>query len=464
MAHDPMSTSRPLADAPAPAAAPVNPDQDVLPAPDLSAAPAEPGGDQPTAPTEPLPVTPLPGPAPLADASPATADPPPTPQAAPTVQVHALDWQAIRKAVDPAALRSRMRAIVEGMEGLLDRVSGPGMLFDSDRANADDRAVQIASFEAAAPLWIIGDLHGDLLALAQIRAHGLAGNCPAPRIIFLGDFFDDQGLGLELLLRVFELIVQAPQQVCVVAGNHDEALSFDGTRFSSSVSPGDFADFLNAHRTHEWIERAGKLAVRLAARSPRALFFPDGLLVAHGGFPLADLHARLLETGDWNDAACLSDFVWTRAHPKARRKMPNRFSRGSQFGHEDFADFCALSARLGRPVTHMVRGHDHVQERYAIFPAYQAHPVLATVALSRRLPREAFGSYERAPTMALVVEGRLPQVYQLNIPAELINEVFPQPPASEARPRRRRRPERRDAALPELRHDQGHARPVRSLP
>jgi hypothetical protein len=29
---------------------------------------------------------------------------------------------------------------------------------------------------------------------------------------------------------------------------------------------------------------------------------------------------------------------------KARKKMPNRFSRGSQFGHEDFADFCALSA------------------------------------------------------------------------------------------------------------------------
>ena len=282
------------------------------------------------------------------------------------------------------------------------------------------------------PLWIIGDLLALGAALAQIQAHALVGNDPAPRIIFLGDFFDDQGLGLELLLGVFELIVQAPQRVCVVAGNHDESLSFDGTRFASSVSPGDFADFLNAHRSHEWIERTGKLAVRLAARSPRALFFSDGLLVAHGGFPLGNLHAQLLETGDWNDAACLSDFVWTRAHPKARRKMPNRFARGSQFGYEDFADFCALSARLGRPVTHLVRGHDHVQERYAIFPAYQAHPVLTTVALSRRLPREAFGPFERAPTLALMVENHLPQVYQLNSPAGLVNEVFPQPPASEA--------------------------------
>jgi hypothetical protein len=437
MAHDPMNPFRLPADASPPASAPVIPCPDDLPAPGLSAAPAATGEEQPAAPAEPLPATPSAG-APaesLAGCSPAPADAPPAPQALPAVQVYALDWQAIRQAVDPLALRARMRAIVEGMEILLDGAGGPGMLFDSDRAHPDDRAIRVASFEAAAPLWIIGDLHGDLLALeaalAQIRAHGLAGNHPAPRIIFLGDFFDDQGMGLELLLRVFELIVQAPQQVCVVAGNHDEALSFDGTRFTSSVSPGDFADFLNAHRSHEWIERAGKLAVRLAARTPRALFFPDGLLVSHGGFPLGDLHAQLLETGDWNDPACLSDFVWTRAHPKARRKMPNRFSRGSQFGYEDFGDFCALSERLGRPVTHLVRGHDHVQERYAIFPAYQAHPVLTTVALSRRLHREPFGPYERAPTLALVVEGGLPQVYQLNIPAALINEVFPQPPASE---------------------------------
>ena len=344
--------------------------------------------------------------------------------------MHALDWQAIRSAVNPAALRARMRTIVEQMEALLDRAGGPGMLFDSDREHDGDRVIHVSAMDAVAPLWIIGDLHGDLLALesalAQIQAHAMAqGGGNAPRIIFLGDFFDDQGLGLELLLRVFELITQAPERICVIAGNHDEALSYDGRRFATSVSPGDFADFLNANLAHEWIERTGKLAVRLTARAPRALFMPDGLLVAHAGFPLADLHARLAETSNWNDPACLSDFVWVRMHPKARRKMPNRFSRGSQFGYEDFADFCALSAQLGRPVTHMVRGHDHPDERYAIYPAYHAHPVLTTVALSRRLPREQFGPHVRAPTLARVIENALPQVYQLHIPAELIHEVFP---------------------------------------
>ena len=311
------------------------------------------------------------------------------PSILPVIEVKDLDWKAIGEAVDAKAIRARMRAAVERMETLLDEAGGPGMLFDGDRTHAGDRALKVSTTNDASPLWIIGDLHGDLLALesalAQIRRHVPPADAGPARIVFLGDFFDDEGFGLEVLVRLFKLIVEAPQRVCVIAGNHDEALSYDGSRFASSVSPSDFADFLNANLAHEWIVRAGKLALRLTAHAPRALFFPDGLLVAHGGFPLGDLHAALAASGDWNDPACLSDFVWTRAHPKARRKMPNRFSRGSQFGYEDFADFCALSARLGRPITHMVRGHDHVEERYAIYPAYHAHPVLTTVALSRRL-------------------------------------------------------------------------------
>ncbi len=350
----------------------------------------------------------------------------PPPEFPAAIEVRDLDWQRIRAAVDAEAIRARMRAAVEGMEALLDRAGGPGMLFDSDREHADDRAIRVvATDDDPGPLWIIGDLHGDLLALEASLALILRETGSA-RIVFLGDFIDDEGFGLEVLVRLFELIVEAPQRVCVIAGNHDEALSYDGARFASSVSPGDFADFLNANLSDEWTTRAGRVALRLTAHAARSLFFPDGLLVAHGGFPLVDLHPALEAKSDWNAPACLSDFVWARAHPKARRKLPNRFSRGSQFGYEDFADFCALTARLGRPITHFVRGHDHVEDRYAIYPAYRAHPVLTTVALSRRLPREGFGPHERAPTLTRVVPGSLPQVYQLYPPLELINEVFPQ--------------------------------------
>ena len=60
----------------------------------------------------------------------------PVPGTLPVVDVRELDWQAIRKAVDGQAIRARLRTAVEGMETLLDRVGGPGMLFDADRAHA----------------------------------------------------------------------------------------------------------------------------------------------------------------------------------------------------------------------------------------------------------------------------------------------------------------------------------------
>ena len=362
----------------------------------------------------------------LADSEAAALPPPPIPT---VIDVHDLDWDRVATSVAPGAVRARMRGTVEQLETLLDSEGGLRMLFDGERENRADRALRIVEISDA-PLWFIGDLHGDLLALEAAltlidRESEREGHAPA-RIVLLGDLFDDGGYGLETLLRVYEVMLQRWGHLCLVAGNHDEALGYNGSRFTATVSPSDFSDFLNENLAHEWIGRAGKLAVRIAAEAPRALFFPDGLLVAHGGFPLRDLHERLAHTRDWNDPECLIDFVWTRAHPRARKKLPNRTTRGSQFGYEDFAAFCELSATLGRPVTHMIRGHDHVEERYEIYPAYARTPVLTTVALSRRLARELFGPFVRVPTVARWIRGSLPQVHRLHIPEEYIRRCYPE--------------------------------------
>jgi hypothetical protein len=356
----------------------------------------------------------------------------PIASAAPTlsavIDVRDLDWTAIRAAFDKSRDTAGIRTIVERAEALLSRKGGPGLLFDADREDENDRVIRVRELPADGTLWIIGDLHGDLLALeaALHLIYRESDDGGPPRIVFLGDFFDDGGYGLEVLLRVFKLLVESPASVCVVIGNHEEALGHGSTGFTSTVSPADFVDFLNAHLADEWIRRSGQLAMRLAAVAPRALILPDGLLITHGGFPLVDLHEELRETRAWNDPRCLSDFTWTRAHPRARKKMPNRNTRGSSFGYEDFAAFCALSAELGHPVTHMVRGHDHVDERFEIPQAYAANPVLTTVALSRQLPRELIGPYERVPTVARWVSGALPEVYRLHVPADLVQELYPQ--------------------------------------
>ncbi len=360
----------------------------------------------------------------------------------PVVDVVDLDWDAVRRAADPAAVRARLPEAVDRLEALLDREGGPGFLFDADRAAPDDRAIRVVGDDPARPLWFVGDLHGDLLALEAALAlvrrpadggapHDGAG-AGAPRLVFLGDLFDDGAHGVEVLARVFELLADDPGSVCLLAGNHDEALRWTGERFASVVSPSDFADSLNARPDDAAAARAGRLAVRLFERAPRALFFPDGLLAAHAGFPLVDLHADLAASGDFNDPRALTDFAWVRLHPKARRKLPNRASRGSQFGREDWDDFCALAARLGRPVTHLVRGHDHVEERWEVPPAYAAHPVLTTVALSRRLPRELFGPFVRVPTVARRVPGALPQVHRLHLPEAMVRALYPEAEAADA--------------------------------
>ena len=369
---------------------------------------------------------------PAADAPPAPADLPP-PAVLPVVEVESLDWDAVRAAVDPAAVRARARDILDRAEALLDREDGPGFLFDADRASPDDRAIHVRARDANTPLWIIGDLHGDLLtleaALATIQHVDGASGTP-PQLVFLGDLFDDGGYGLEVLLRVFEIATASPGTTCIVAGNHDEALAFDGTRFTSSVSPSDFADRLDAEPDDDRDARgrAGGAVVRDGA----ARAVPAGRAADHArGFPLVDLHAELEASGDWNAPQVLSDFAWTRAHPKARKKLPNRASRGSQYGYEDFAAFCALATRLGRRVTHLARGHDHVEERWAVYPAYAAHPVLTTVALSRRLEREVFGPYVRVPTIARWAPDALPQVHRLHVPEAHVRELYPEPAPTE---------------------------------
>jgi hypothetical protein len=349
------------------------------------------------------------------------------------VDINDLDWSKVEKTLTESNPLSRIAQIVANFQQLLEQKAGRGMLFDPYRSDPKDHAIQLTRLDDHAPLWFIGDLHGDLLALEAalllIREHSLHGSSEA-RIVFLGDLFDDEGYGLATVLRAFELASQSPDRICIIAGNHDEALRHDGVRFHSVVEPSDFSGLLNANLGNADIVTLGKMVAAYFASAPRALFLPDGLLVAHGGFPLADLHAQLWETGNWNDERCLTDFVWSRAHPTARKKLPNRHSKGSQFGYEDFATFCSLAESLGRRVTHMIRGHDHVEQRFAVYPAYTPHPILTINTLSRRLPREFSGAFERTPAVALYRKDALPQVFRLQVPAAMIGTFYAQQPAA----------------------------------
>ncbi len=365
------------------------------------------------------------GAAPSASAAPAAA---PAAPAASVLEVRELDWDAIRAAVAHPPLGERAERIIAGMEQRLSGGGPLGLAFEESAAGPGDRAIQIGEEWPLSEVWFIGDVHGDLLALEAALQHiDRSGGGPGARIVFLGDLFDDGRHAAQVVLRVFELLLNGPARITIVAGNHDEALAYADGRFQSTVLPSDFTDWLNRHVDDPLAVRLGHVIIQFFARAPRALFFPDGLLVAHGGIPHTDLHEELAKTGNWNDPRILQDFVWLRAHPRARKRIPNRTTRGSEFGRDDFTAFCGVATKLGRPIERMLRGHDHVEERFAVYPAWKANPVLTMNTLSHRLPREVFGPYPRVPVVGKWVRGELPEVRRLFVPPELIQEIYPEP-------------------------------------
>ncbi|HNX18952.1 MAG TPA: metallophosphoesterase [Acidobacteriota bacterium] len=277
-------------------------------------------------------------------------------------------------------------------------------------------------------IWAIGDIHGDLLALeCCVAAIARAAGDRPHLVLLLGDLIDDGALSYDTMLRAMELLAAAPGRFALLAGNHDVALSYDeatGT-FASDVEPGDLADDLNRMRQDEAVVAAGRAYVRLIARTPRALFLPDGTLAAHGGVPQRDLWDGLATPGDLDDALCRNDFVWCRASERARRRLPSRAMRGAEFGCEDFAEFCALaSGRLGLPLGRMLRGHDHFEGRFCLYERYRANPIVGVNALSRRLDRELFGAFARRPVVARWRAGEAIEVFPVAVPASSVESQF----------------------------------------
>ena len=354
---------------------------------------------------------------------------PPPPPPAPTVNlIDAVlsenDWRAVRFAVDLAKRQLETESLVDFLAGNL-----PRMLFDEFRKNPTDRVIVVPELSNNENLWFIGDIHGDLLGL-ECALHYIRSFAPdpPPKLVFLGDLFDDGVDSYEVVLRIAQLIRDQPDAVCLLAGNHDEGLAFDDGKFHSSVQPCEFSDWLNHQPARSIQRQIGRATIKLFANLPRAVFLPDGLFVAHGGFPLKDLWEGIQSVDHLNDPKCLQDFVWTRASETARTKIPNRCSKGCQFGYEDFEGFCAVASRVtGQEVTRFIRGHDHVEERFKLYSRYRNNPILVINNMCHRLRREMFGAYERNPAIARWVPRQLPEVHRLQIPRDIIHDHYPEP-------------------------------------
>lgn len=282
--------------------------------------------------------------------------------------------------------------------------------------------------------FFIGDLHGDFFALHTLlrRAEALRPDC---RILFLGDMVDRGVMPLECVFLLLDWGLRHPGRLAWIAGNHDTAFSYDEQGvFTSVVSPAELLQELNARDLLAGTrQRIGRFFVDMARRLPRALLFPDGLLATHGGFPLSDLHAQGQAITDeqayldWlNTEACLKDFTWARIN-RAPKKLPDRYSSGSQYGFKDFEAFCQLQPQWF-PVTHMVTGHEHPREGFDLHPNYKINRALTLVGLGfdDYLPAPAsYQKYAENLYLGQGVAGDVPCVVPVPVEAGELDMFMP---------------------------------------
>ena len=286
--------------------------------------------------------------------------------------------------------------------------------------------------------FFVGDIHGDFFALHTLL-NLIREQCEDWRICLLGDIVDRGTHSFECFVYLVKWALKYPERIIWIAGNHDICFSWHEEQkvFESNVEPSEFLEYLNkeepmkAYR-QEW----GKLFVRLSARLPRAVLFPNGLLATHGGIPHDDLQNELLQCKSPQEKfeflqseRCLQDFTWTRIH-RNPKKIPNRDSKGCQFGFKNFERFCEVVQDVF-PVKHLINGHEHPSEGFDLQEKYKVNRAMTLRGFGADTIYSGFAAYQRyLPNLFLAqgLEEGLPELKTVEYAKEALISFYPNTP------------------------------------
>jgi hypothetical protein len=278
------------------------------------------------------------------------------------------------------------------------------------------------------PLWILGDLRGDALALATAlafvdEADGGEGNA---FVALLGDWCGGTSGDPVTATIVLERFNAAPDRTLLLRGDREWLASANP---EVTLPEASHAGRMVVHETHATTHRQWMDALALVVpHLPVAALLSDGTLLAHGSVPRP---SRLVGLGDWNqlqaNEPALRDFAFGRLHPREERVQAGDREGGVIAGWADFHEAMAQLARLAdRPVHRLVRGQDAAPEGHRWFRACGEGRVLTLTTMADRLTG---GSAEgrRSPCIARLKSGRL-RVVQLDLPEDVIHlaeQLFP---------------------------------------
>lgn len=159
------------------------------------------------------------------------------------------------------------------------------MAFDYEIGKGDDvHVVGDAASIADRDIWFVGDIHGDILAFRAAMAFMASNSTHRPIYVFLGDLFDRNPFGLNVLIESVRLLRDDPDSVFFIAGNHDDGLEWTEAGFLSRITPHQFSDELNAFGD-EITKEFARQYVRISKKLPVGLVLPNGVFATHGGVP-----------------------------------------------------------------------------------------------------------------------------------------------------------------------------------
>lgn len=296
------------------------------------------------------------------------------------------------------------------------------------------RVQKLAAEHEGRPWFFIGDIHGDFLAwhrlFERVRQE------KDFRLCFLGDLVDRGPLDAECFAALLEAAERHPGQILWILGNHDEGVRFNPKaekRFSSTVEPAEFVDYLNTPQdalSPQQLEGLGKLFIDICRRLPRAVLFQDGLLVTHGGVPLQDRWDTLKTLEAFHHERTLGDFTWTRAtswpskagwkYDPARRATSSAF----EFGHQDLDGFCKAVESVF-PVKRVVRGHDHVGNGFEITASYKNTPLMTINGFGFHYLTNSVANYRQKLVLCVGITGQLPRIEEVDYLPEEHAGVYP---------------------------------------
>lgn len=206
-----------------------------------------------------------------------------------------------------------------------------------------------------APVFLVGDLHGDEASLrAILRKVFTAGQKGA--LVFLGDLFDRGPRAMETIRLFLWAAKTHPEQVLWLRGNHDEALDFEESsgKFVSGVSPHEFADWLGEHPE---CNDEGRALCKIVRSLPSVAVL-GSVWASHGGVLHEDTCKDFRGFSELTPEMKI-DFVWSRMKDTPS-KMPNRSHKGAEVGYKQAVEFAKKLKNLeGIDIRHVVCAHQH---------------------------------------------------------------------------------------------------------